>query len=155
MCSRSCAPPTPPPLPPLNEAPLLRGLEPVPREEEPAQVVLDPSVLDELQEVIGAETAHIIRVFLDDTPPLIRQLQDASVAGDLEQLRNLAHSLKSASANVGAMALSVAALRIEQDARGGSLERPAVAVALLVAEFARARIALAGYQSAVRNAAAP
>lgn len=147
--------PTPPPLPPLNEAPLLRGLEPEARGEDPTQVVLDPAVLDELQEVIGPETAHIIRVFLDDTPPLIRQLQDASVAGDLEHLRNLAHSLKSASANVGAMALSMAALRIEQDARGGSLERPAVAVALLVAEFARARIALAGYESALRNAAAP
>jgi HPt (histidine-containing phosphotransfer) domain-containing protein len=89
-------------------------------------------------------------VFLDDTPPLIRQLQDASVAADLDQLRALAHSLKSASANVGAMALSSAAWRIEHDARAGTLERPAVAVALLIAEFARARIALAGYHARLR-----
>ncbi|MCC7634251.1 ATP-binding protein [Stenotrophomonas rhizophila] len=109
--------------------------------------VLDASVLDELFEVIGTETARIIGVFLDDTPPLIRQLQDASIAADLDQLRALAHSLKSASANVGATALSVAARRIEHDARAGTLERPAVAVALLIAEFARARIALAGYQA--------
>ena len=106
--------------------------------------VLDNDVLDELLEVIGADTARIIGVFLDDTPPLIRQMQDASVAADLAQLRALAHSLKSASANVGAMALSAAAWRIEHDARAGTLERPAVAVALLIAEFARARIALAG-----------
>ncbi|MGH8241152.1 MAG: Hpt domain-containing protein, partial [Steroidobacteraceae bacterium] len=116
--------------------------------------VLDSGVLDELQEVIGAETANIIGVFLEDTPPLIRQLQDASVAGDLEKLRALAHSLKSASANVGAMALSVAARRIEHDARAGTLERPAVAVALLIAEYARARLALAGYQASVRATAA-
>jgi len=120
--------------------------------EEPSPAVLDAEVLDELQEVIGAETATIIGVFLEDTPPLIRQLQDASVAADLEQLRALAHSLKSASANVGAMALSVAARRIEHDARAGTLERPAVAVALLIAEYARARLALAGYQASVRAA---
>lgn len=112
--------------------------------------VLDNSVLDELREVIGAQTAQIIGVFLDDTPALIQQLQDASVAADLDQLRAIAHSLKSASANVGAIALSVAARRIEHDARAGTLERPAVAVALLIAEFARARIALAGYQNGLR-----
>ncbi|WP_141057798.1 ATP-binding protein [Stenotrophomonas rhizophila] len=112
--------------------------------------VLDSSVLDELVEVIGAQTAQIIGVFLDDTPALITQLQDASVAADLDQLRALAHSLKSASANVGALALSAASRRIEQDARAGTLERPAVAVALLIAEFARARIALAGYQNGLR-----
>lgn len=135
---------TPPPLP-----------APVPLEgsDEPSPPVLDAEVLDELQEVIGAETATIIGVFLEDTPPLIRQLQDASVAADLERLRALAHSLKSASANVGAMALSVAARRIEHDARAGTLERPAVAVALLIAEYARARLALAGYQASVRATA--
>ncbi|MGX9190489.1 ATP-binding protein [Stenotrophomonas sp. Ker107b] len=119
------------------------------RDETPA-AVLDQDVLDELLDVIGADTARIIGVFLDDTPPLIRQLQDASVAADLDQLRALAHSLKSASANVGAMALSAAAWRIEHDARAGTLERPAVAVALLIAEFARARIALAGYHARLR-----
>ncbi len=119
------------------------------RDESPAPV-LDQEVLDELLEVVGADTARIIGVFLDDTPPLIRQLQDASVAADLDQLRALAHSLKSASANVGAMALSAAAWRIEHDARAGTLERPAVAVALLIAEFARARIALGGYHARLR-----
>jgi len=118
--------------------------------DEPPAAVLDQDVLDELLEVIGEDTARIIGVFLDDTPPLIRQLQDASVAADLDQLRALAHSLKSASANVGAMALSSAAWRIEHDARAGTLERPAVAVALLIAEFARARIALAGYHARLR-----
>ncbi len=72
------------------------------------------------------------------------------MAADLDQLRALAHSLKSASANVGALALSAASRRIEHDARAGTLERPAVAVALLIAEFARARIALAGYQNGLR-----
>ena len=143
--------PAPPPLPPVNDAPLLRGLEPAQKAEDSAPAVLDAAVLDELQEVIGAETAQIITVFLEDTPPLIRQLQEALVKAEPERLLALAHSLKSASANVGALALSLAAQRIEHDARSGSVERPAVAVALLVAEFARARIALAGYQAGMRD----
>ncbi len=143
--ARNTPTPLPPPLPPLVAD---NGNDDV------SPGVLDTGVLDELQEVIGAETATIIAVFLEDTPPLIRQLQDASVAADLETLRALAHSLKSASANVGAMALSVAARRIEHDARAGTLERPAVAVALLIAEYARARLALAGYQAGIPATAA-
>jgi len=113
--------------------------------------VLDREVLDELREIAGPETATIIDVFLDDTTPLVRQLQEAAVVPDLEQLRELAHSLKSASANVGALALSAAARRVELAARAGKLERPAVMVALIIAEFARARLALIGYQSDMRG----
>lgn len=136
--------------PPLATPSALTPAPSPPARDETPAAVLDQDVLDELLDVIGADTARIIGVFLDDTPPLIRQLQDASVAADLDQLRALAHSLKSASANVGAMALSAAAWRIEHDARAGTLERPAVAVALLIAEFARARIALAGYHARLR-----
>ena len=52
------------------------------------------------------------------------------------------HSLKSSSANLGAMALSAAAKRIELGARMETLDRPAVAVAMLTDEFERARAAL-------------
>ncbi|MET0654792.1 MAG: hypothetical protein ABWY94_04370, partial [Pseudoxanthomonas sp.] len=48
-------------------------------------------------------------------------------------------------ANVGAMALSTAAKRVELGARAQKLDRPAVAVALVIAEYARARMALQGY----------
>lgn len=115
--------------------------------------VLQRDVLDELREIAGPETATIIDVFLDDTSPVVRKLQEAALAPDLGQLRELAHSLKSSSANVGAMALSAAARRIELDARAGTLDRPAVMVALVIAEFARARLALIGYQSEMREAA--
>ena len=113
--------------------------------------ILDRAVLDELREVIGAETTNIIDVFLDDTGPLVRRLQEAAIAPDPEQLRELAHSLKSASANVGALALSAAARRVELGARNGLLDRPAVMVALIIAEFARARLALLGYQAELRG----
>ena len=58
---------------------------------------------------------------------------------NLEALREHAHSLKSASANLGAMQLSAAAKRVELGARTGSLDRPAVEVARIAWEFQRAR----------------
>ena len=113
---------------------------------ESPQAALDQSVLDELHEVIGASTQAIIDAFLHDTPLIVQQLQAAAQQDDQAQLRSLAHSLKSSSANVGAMALSAAARRIELEARSGTLQMPTVAAARVVAEFARARMALAGWK---------
>ena len=107
--------------------------------------MLDRGVLDELHAVIGDAALQIVAVFLEDAPAMVRQLQQAAQNGDEPRLQALAHTLKSSSANVGVLSLSAVAQRIEHEARAGSLQRPAVAVALLVAEFARARVALTGY----------
>jgi signal transduction histidine kinase/CheY-like chemotaxis protein len=107
--------------------------------------VLEHGMLEELQEIAGGETARIIGLFLEDAPRLIAQLEAASTIPDLDAMRDAAHTLKSSSANVGAMALSTAAKRVELGARARKLDRPAVAVALVIAEYARARMALQGY----------
>jgi HPt (histidine-containing phosphotransfer) domain-containing protein len=52
------------------------------------------------------------------------------------------HTLKSASANLGAMALSSVAKRIEHGARAGNLEKPALAIMMLENEYRRAKQAL-------------
>jgi HPt (histidine-containing phosphotransfer) domain-containing protein len=103
---------------------------------------IDPAVLGELREVLGDEVGRLIRVFLDDAPRLVASLEAAAARPDYPLLYQAAHSLKSSSANLGAHALSAAAKRIELAARAESLDRPAVAVALLANEFARARMAL-------------
>ncbi len=105
---------------------------------------IDHRVLDDLRDVLGSEVDQLIQVFLDTTPSLIEQLESATVKPDFDALRDIAHSLKSSSANVGAMTLSNAAKRIELGARMQTLNRPAVAVALLAMEFKRVRLALAG-----------
>lgn len=117
--------------------------------------VLEQQVLDELFDIAGEEINTIIDVFLEDTPQLVHQLQEAAVAPNLQRLGELAHSLKSSSANVGVLALSEAARRLELAARSGALERPAVMVALIVAEFGRARLALASYQAGLRGQTLP
>jgi signal transduction histidine kinase/CheY-like chemotaxis protein len=115
-----------------------------------ATPVLDEESLDELYAVIGADAARIVAVYLEDAPQLIAQLEQAALGPDYDVLREAAHSLKSSSANVGAMALSAAAKRIELGARLQSLDRPAVAVALVVSEFERARRALQAFLAAAR-----
>ena len=103
-----------------------------------APKVLDDDVLAELREVMGGEFGNLVQMFLLDAAKYIRQLEKAAAGGDLEKMIAPAHTLKSSSANLGAMAVSAAAKRIEVGAREGVLPRPAVAVAVLEAEFQRA-----------------
>ena len=99
-------------------------------------------VVDELRAVMGDEYLSLVRLFLEDAPKHVRTLEAAASAGDMPAMVAPAHTLKSASANLGAMALSAAAKRIELGARQGVLPRPAVAVAVLESEFRRAALAL-------------
>jgi HPt (histidine-containing phosphotransfer) domain-containing protein len=104
--------------------------------------VLDLEVLGELRTILGSEVDRLIGVFLESTPQLIARLEAAALEPDFEALSEAAHSLKSSSANLGAMALSAAAKQVELGARTRVLDRPAVAVALVAREFERAREAL-------------
>jgi len=101
--------------------------------------LLDTDILDDLHAMLGDEVERLIDVFLDDTPRLVQALENAAAGPDYDALRDAAHSLKSSSANLGAMSLSAAAKRVELAAREKSLERPAVAVALIANEFARVK----------------
>ena len=132
-------------VPPPPRAPLPPELsEPVhavpPRRPQPP--VVDAEIIEDLRAMLGEEVDRLIDVFLDDTPRLIASLENAATGPDYAALRDAAHSLKSSSANLGAMSLSAAAKRVELAAREKSLDRPAVAVALIANEFARARQAL-------------
>jgi CheY-like chemotaxis protein/HPt (histidine-containing phosphotransfer) domain-containing protein len=115
---------------------------PSPAPSTPAPNVLDGDVLAELREVMGAEFGNLVQMFLVDAAKYIQQLEEAAAGGDMEKMIAPAHTLKSSSANLGAMAVSAAAKRIEVGAREGVLPRPAVAVAVLEAEFQRASEAL-------------
>ena len=108
----------------------------------PPPPVLADDVVDELRAVMGDDYLDLVRLFLEDAPTHVAALEAAAAANDMAQMVAPAHTLKSASANLGAMALSAAAKRIELGARQGVLPRPAVAVAVLESEFRRAAQAL-------------
>ncbi|WP_245626097.1 ATP-binding protein [Stenotrophomonas humi] len=116
---------------------------------------LERTVLDELVEIAGDDTHTIIKLFLDETPILLQQLQAATANSDPRRLGEIAHSLKSSSANVGALALSEAARQLEHAVRTGTLAQPASMVAQVIAEFSRARQVLLGYQADMRGEQLP
>lgn len=136
----------------MGSPPAAEPTAPASAQRPPQPAVLDLEIVDELRALLGGEVDRLIAVFLEDTPRLIQALENAAVKPDYTGLREAAHSLKSSSANLGAMSLSAAAKRVELGARAESLERPAVAVAVIANEFARARHALLGTTS-TRNAA--
>jgi HPt (histidine-containing phosphotransfer) domain-containing protein len=62
---------------------------------------------------------ELIDVYLEDTPARLASLQQAVATGDTAELIRQAHTLKSSSANVGAMELSVLAKALELAGRNG------------------------------------
>ncbi|HET6599813.1 MAG TPA: ATP-binding protein [Burkholderiaceae bacterium] len=138
--------PQPPAPVPQPEVPRMATDFPPPLQRIAQPEVIDRAVLDELRSMLGGEVDHLIDVFLEDAPRQIAALESAASGPDYNALRDAAHSLKSSSANLGAMSLSAAAKRVETGARQQSLERPAVAVALVANEFQRARQVLRATQ---------
>ena len=100
--------------------------------------VLDTDVVRDLLDVMGDEFTDLVRVYLEDTPKSVAALEQAAARGDVEGLIAPSHSLKSTSANLGALSLSELAKRLEHGARSGTLgsESPAI-VAELKRTFAR------------------
>ncbi|HML09715.1 MAG TPA: Hpt domain-containing protein [Stellaceae bacterium] len=91
--------------------------------------VLDPEVLEMLVEAVGAEaTSGIVELFLVEC----RELTAAIAAPGAERVAigRAAHSLKSSAGQVGAMALSEAALAVEIAAGDDTPELPSLVAAL-------------------------
>jgi HPt (histidine-containing phosphotransfer) domain-containing protein len=70
---------------------------------------------------------EIVRVFVDEAPRILRQIDAAIGAGDADRLSAAAHELKGAAANLSAPGVAQAAGALEQTARQRVFEqmRPA------------------------------
>lgn len=83
------------------------------------ELIIDPDVLIMLRESIGDRTTDIIRLYLDDVPNSLQHMFKALDAADLVTVGRLAHSLKSSSANLGAMRTSKLAAKLESAINDG------------------------------------
>jgi signal transduction histidine kinase/CheY-like chemotaxis protein/HPt (histidine-containing phosphotransfer) domain-containing protein len=108
----------------------------------PNTPALKSEVIEDLRDIMGPEFLSLVRVFLEDAPRAILRLQDAAAETDLPALVAAAHSLKSTSANLGAMDLSELARQIEHGGRRNELSDPVSLTQRLVDEFARVDKAL-------------
>jgi signal transduction histidine kinase/DNA-binding response OmpR family regulator/HPt (histidine-containing phosphotransfer) domain-containing protein len=134
--SRAPAPEKPRP----SAAAIPRPVRDAPRVESTA---VNHEIVQDLIEMMGGEFTDLVRVYLEDTPKSVVQLERAAALGDNDGLVAPSHSLKSTSANLGALGLSEMAKRIEHGARSHTLsEDPVLLVAQLRSEFGRVEVEL-------------
>jgi HPt (histidine-containing phosphotransfer) domain-containing protein len=84
----------------------------------------------------------LIQSFYGDAERLLSEAREATEAGQAKELRRAAHSLKSASATFGAMALSEEARELERLAQAGLLDEAAHCIARAENQFKRAKAVL-------------
>jgi len=84
-------------------------------------VSLDTSVLEGLREIEPSLVGQVIEVFLGSAPEDIAKIAKAVAEKNPKELSAGAHGLKSASASVGAMAVSHFCYELEKMGRAGNL----------------------------------
>lgn len=78
------------------------------------QITIDQQVIQSLLNLGGKDLIKELKnVFISSSQNLIQEIQNALNQKDFTSLKNQAHSLKSSSANIGAMKLSSLCLKIE------------------------------------------
>lgn len=100
---------------------------------------IDLDTFDSLLETVGGDReflAELMVTYFDDTIPLFAAMHQASAAQDAELLRRSAHSLKSNSANFGALELARLCLEIEQAGKQGSFAGVAEQISQAETEYA-------------------
>ena len=82
---------------------------------------IDPQVIQGLRELGGEDEpellAELIEIFLEDAPKRMKDITEGLAHGDLARIERGAHTLKSSSANIGALGLSDLCRRIVECAR--------------------------------------
>jgi len=91
----------------------------------PASAAIDGKALDAIRALQRPGKpdllARIVTLFESETPKALEAMLGALDAGDIDTLRDAAHTLKSSSAYVGATALSARCRELERLAREGNL----------------------------------
>lgn len=108
-------------------------------------MTLDPSALEHLLEITGGDLAFVdelIDTYLDDAVGQLDDMRQAAAAGDAAAMVRPAHSLKSTSANVGAVDLAELCRALEADSRTGTVADAAARVDACQLAFDEVRTAL-------------
>ncbi|MFZ1326931.1 MAG: response regulator [Candidatus Contendobacter sp.] len=107
---------------------------------------IDQAVLDKIRALerngAPALVARLVHLYLRDTPALVERMRQAVDSKDCAALRTAAHTLKSSSANVGAMKLHGLCRELEARAREHQVPDARERVAAIDEEFMAARTIL-------------
>ena len=106
---------------------------------------LDMAAFEQLLEITGGDREfldELVDTYLEDGEAQLGAMRAAVATSDAAAILRPAHTLKSSSANVGAMALAELCRALEADARTGVVPDMAARVDRCGAAFADARAAL-------------
>jgi len=107
-----------------------------------SQAIIDSATFAELQETAGADFVNeLVQTFMEEAPAMLQELRDALAAGNAEDYRRAAHSLKSNSLTFGARTLG--AMAREHELGGLAAGQAPGAIDALAQEYARVAAALA------------
>jgi PAS domain S-box-containing protein len=107
---------------------------------------LDAHVLQALRQMAGSRAtevlAQIIDNYLEAAPQLLQAMHDAVASGDAAALKQAAHTLRGASANLGAIALSQFCKTLEAMGDAGITTEALAVLSQVEAEYAMVKVAL-------------
>ena len=106
---------------------------------------IDGATFANLVEMTGGDLGFVdelVDTYVEEGRSLVERLRAAVADGSSDELLRAAHSLKSSSLNVGALALGEQCRVVEAEARAGGVTDPAGAVEAIAAAFEEARAAL-------------
>lgn len=83
---------------------------------------LDYAALEELKQSLEDDFDEVIDIYIESTTNILDQMREALDQAEDEEIKRLAHSLKSSSANIGATKLSEIAQALEQQLTDGVAE---------------------------------
>lgn len=106
---------------------------------------IDRETYDRLLDVTGGDLAfldELVDTYLSDSDEQLEAMRSAAAIDDPETLLRPAHTLKSSSANVGALGLADHCRSLEMDARAGTVPEMASRVDACAALFEAVRTEL-------------
>jgi signal transduction histidine kinase/CheY-like chemotaxis protein/HPt (histidine-containing phosphotransfer) domain-containing protein len=125
---------------------ILAQWEEVRSEDGKNQNPIDAKILESFRKMINENADEIltemIGYYLEDAPKLVNAIAQAITQGNVAQLRQAAHTLKSSSATLGATTLAYLCKELELMSRTGQTEGGLDKVPQLEAEYERVKLAL-------------
>ncbi len=101
--------------------------------------LVDRKALENLRTIAGKDQASLlqkaIRIYMESSPKLLDTLRQSITFGNAEELERAAHSLKSASGNLGALRLTEIFKELESMGRAGIPENATPLLPVLEVEF--------------------
>ena len=105
--------------------------------------LIDPEAWEMFKSMMDpAFLAEMIDTYLSDAPMLIEQMRKGIASGEIELVRRAAHSLKSNSANLGALRLAGVTRELEMITKANTLDGSAPLLARVESEYAELAPAL-------------